>query len=265
MPVPSSDWEDPSWDWATFLEAATALTDKDNNQWGWQTKAGNFRAWWIWVTANGGTFFSEDGKECLLNSEAAVEAFQFLGDLINKYEVSPAVDVAAEMGSAELFESGVTAMETWWPALGRMRTNIKDFEWDVAPHPAGKVTKAGSGGGTGHTIAKASKELDSAWTFVTWMVSTPAVEEWTRIMGIVPPLASVAASDTFLQPGQPPEHINVFTDGAPYLQPDPRSTMFPQASSIANSELEYLWTGEKGAQEVADSMVDQINALLAEG
>ena len=265
VPFPSSDWEDPSWDWATFLAAATALTDKENNQWGWQTKAGNFRAWWIWVTANGGTFFNEDGTECLLNSPAAVDAFQFLGDLIHVHEVSPRVDVAAEMGSAELFESGVTAMETWWPAMGRMRTNIQDFEWDVAPHPQGDVTKAGSGGGTGHTIAKASKEIDAAWVFVTWVVSTPAVEKWTEIMGIVPPLKSVAESDVFLQPGQPPEHISVFTDGAPYLQPDPRHTLFPQARTIADSELEYMWTGEKNAEEVANSMVDKINKLLAEG
>jgi len=264
VPVPSSDWEDPSWDWDTFLEAAKALTDKDNNQWGWQTKPGNFRAGWIFVTANGGTFFNEDGTKCLLNEEPAVEAYQFLADLIHVHKVAPPVDVAQEMGQAELFQSGITAMETWWPAIGRMRTNIKDFEWDVAPHPAGAVTKSCSGGGTGHTLSKHAPHAEEGWEFMKFMITTAAVEKWTEIMGIVPPLESVAQTDTFLQPGKPPEHITVFTEGAAYLRPDPRHPKFPEANTILQAELDYVWTGERSAQEALDTAVQKIDAILAE-
>jgi multiple sugar transport system substrate-binding protein len=262
--VPPSDWEDPTWDWDSFLEKAQAVTDKDNNQWGWQTKPGNFRAGWLFVTANGGRMFNDDGTQCVLNEPAAVEAYQFLADLIHVHEVAPPVDVAQEMGAAELFQSGLTAMETWWPAIGRMRTNIQDFEWDVAPHPAGAETKTCTGGGTGHTLSKNAPNLDEGWAFMKFMVTTEAVELWTEIMGIVPPLKSVAASDTFLQPDQPPEHITVFTEGAPYLRPDPRHPNFPESNTILQSELDYLWTGERDAQEVLDSAVDKINELLAE-
>jgi len=94
------------------------------------------------------------------------------------------------------------------------------------------------------------------------MASTDGVERWTDIMGIVPPLQSVAASDVFLKPGEPPEHISVFTDGAPWLRPDPRHPTFAQASQIAVSELDRLWIGQASAQEVADSLVAQINDLL---
>ena len=71
--APPADWEDESWTWDAFLEKAVALTDKEAGIWGWQVKTG-FRAWWIWVTANGGDFFNEEGTECVLNSAAAVEA-----------------------------------------------------------------------------------------------------------------------------------------------------------------------------------------------
>jgi len=263
--VPSSDWEDASWNWDAFLELAKAVTDADNNRWGWQTKPGNFRAGWIWVTANGGTMFSDDGTKCLLNELAAVEAYQFLADLIHVHKVAPPVDVAQEIGAAELFEGGLTAMETWWPAIGRMRTNIQDWEWDVAPHPQGAVTKSCSGGGTGHTLAKKAPHLEEGWTFMKYMISTEAVEKWTDIMGIVPPLQSVADSDTFLRPGEPPEHISVFTDGAAYLKPDPRHPQYPEANTILQSELDYLWSGERQAQEVLDIAVQKINELLEEG
>jgi len=262
VPRPSSNWEDESWTWEAFLEAANALTDRDSNRWAFQIKTG-FRAWWIWVTANGGSFYNEDATACLLNQPEAVEAFQFLADLIHVHQVAPPIDVATEMGASQLFEAGVVAMDTFWPAMGRMRTNIGDkFVWDVAPHPAGKAGKSTAGGGSGQAISAFSEKKDAAWEFLKFMASTDGVERWTDIMGIVPPLQSVAASDVFLKPGEPPEHISVFTDGAPWLRPDPRHPTFAQASQIAVSELDRLWIGQASAQEVADSLVAQINDLL---
>ncbi len=260
--TPSPDWEDDSWNWEAFLEKAIAVTDKDNGIWGWQVKTG-FRAWWIWVTANGGEFFNEDGTECVLNSPEAVEAFQFLADLIHVHEVAPPLDVASELGSNELFQSGVTAMETWWPAIGRMRSNIADrFEWNVAPHPGGKAGKSTAGGGTGHTISAETQHPEEAWQFLKFLISTDCVSVWTDIMGIVPPLTSVAESDVFLKPGEPPADILVFTKGNDYLRPDPRHPQFSQARSIAQSQLERLWIGGVTAQEVADDIVAEVNRLL---
>jgi multiple sugar transport system substrate-binding protein len=262
VPRPSSDWEDESWNWDAFLEAATALTDKSNNRWGFQVKT-DFRASWIWITANGGSMFNEDGTACVLNEQPAVDALQFLADLIHVHEVAPPVDVASEMGAATLFEAGITAMETWWPAMGRMRESIGDkFVWDVAPHPAGDAGKSTAGGGSGQVISAFSQNKDAAWEFVKFMATTEAVEKWTEIMGIVPPLQSVAESDVYLQPGQPPEHISVFTEGAPYLYPDPRNAAFTQASQIMTTELDRLWIGQATAQEVTDRIVEQVNDLL---
>ncbi len=259
---PSSDWTDETWTWDAFLEKAKALTDAENNLYAFQVKSG-FRFWWVWVTANGGSFFNADGSACVLNAPEAVEALQFLADLIHVHKVAPTMDVASELGSATLFESGITAMETYFPAIGYMRSHIGDkFEWDVAPHPAGKAGKSCAGGGTGHMIAANAPHPEEAWQFLKYMISNTAVTKWTEVMGIVPPLQSVAESDVFLTPGQPPEHITVFTEGAPYLHPDPREPAFVQARTIAETELQRLWLGGVTAQEVADSIVDQVNRLL---
>lgn len=210
--------------------------------WGFQVKP-QFRQWWVWVTSNGGSFFSEDGSECVLNETPAVDALQFPSDLIHVYNVAPPLDVANEMGGGELFQSGVTAMETWWPAIGYMRTNIDDrFEWDVAPHPAGQAGKTTAGGGTGHVISAFTQHPEEAWTFLKFMISQDAVSRWTDIMGIVPPLMSVAESDAF-------------------LQPDPRHPQFVQASQIANSELERLWLGIASAQDVTDRICREVDRL----
>ncbi len=260
--VPPSDWADETWTWDAFLEKAIAVTNVDKNQYGFQVKAG-FRFWWVWITANGGNFFSDDGSACVLNSPESVEALQFLADLIHVHKVAPTMDVASELSSGSLFEAGVTAMEPYFPAIGYMRSHIGDkFDWDVAPHPAGKAGKSCAGGGTGTMIAANAPHPEEAWEFLKFMISHDAVEKWTEVMGIVPPLKSVADSDVFLTPGQPPEHIKVFTDGAPFLRPDPREPAFVQARTIAETELQRLWLGGVTAQEVADSVVDQVNRLL---
>ena len=260
---PISDWEDMTWNREAFLERALAIADPANNRWAFQVKPRNFRAWWVWVKANGGEFYNEDGTECVLNQPETVEALQFLADLIHIHGVAPTLDISAELGQNEMFEAGLLAMDTWWPAMGRMRSSIADkFVWDVAPHPAGDVGKAAAGGGTGHVIHRNAPNPEAAWEFLKFVISTPAVERWTEIMGIVPPLQSVAATDVYLQPGNPPEHINVFTEASPYLVIDPQHPTFVQARSITNAELDRLWIGEATAQEVCDSMVDQINRLL---
>ena len=176
VPRPSSDWEDESWNWDAFLEAALGLVDRENNKWAFQVKTW-FRAWWIWVTSNGGQFYNEDATACLLNEPVAVEAFQFLADLIHVHQVAPPLDVATEMGSSQLFEAGVIAMDTFWPAMGRMRNNIGDkFVWDVAPHPAGKAGKSTAGGGSGQVISAFSENKDAAWEFLKFM----AIDRWRR-------------------------------------------------------------------------------------
>lgn len=259
---PPTNIADPNWTWDTFLEKALAVTDAAKNQWGYQVNPG-FRPLWIWITANGGQFFNEDGTACVVNEEPAVEALQFLADLIHVHKVAPPLDLVAELGSAEMFQSGLTAMETWWPAIGRMRTNIGNkFEWDVTVHPAGSAGFSSAGGGTGHTISAFSEHPEEAWQFLKFVISPEAVTTWTDIMGIVPPLQSVAKTDVFLKPGEPPENINAFIDGNAYLRADPRHPQFVQARSIFQIELERLWLGGTSAQEVLDKVAKEVNRLL---
>ena len=43
----------------------------------------------MWVAANGGELFDKDLKTCTLNEPPAVEALQFLQDLVFRHRVMP--------------------------------------------------------------------------------------------------------------------------------------------------------------------------------
>jgi multiple sugar transport system substrate-binding protein len=266
LPEPSPDWEDDSWNWDALLTTAQKLTrDLDGDgridDWGFQVKT-DFRGWWVWVAANGGEVFKKDGKGLALDQKPAIDALQFLGDMIHKHKVSPTVELANAMGGYEMFLGGNVGMATFWPAIGRLRDEIKDFEWNVVPHPQGAVGRAAAGGGTGHFISASTKHPEEAWTLMKFLVSEECVYLWTKIMGVVPPLQSVAESDVFLIPGAPPANILVFTEAAPYLRPDPRHTQFAQVSSILGEELDYLWLNRKTAAEAVQGAVVRVQRIL---
>jgi len=69
----------------------------------------NYLIWQNIFLCNGGTMFSADFKKPLFDSEAGVDALQFLHDLIYRYGYSPANTLGNE--SMESFRRGTTAME----------------------------------------------------------------------------------------------------------------------------------------------------------
>ncbi|MEM3515776.1 MAG: ABC transporter substrate-binding protein [Saccharolobus sp.] len=264
LPLLSSDWNDSNWTWKRFLEYAQKLTVKDPTgkvkQWGFRVDT-SFRGWWVWVSSNGGELFSKDGKRTLIAESAAVGAFQFLQDLIYRYKVSPTVELASAMGGYDMFLGGNLGMTTYWPAIGYMRENIKSFEWDVSPHPF-RIRKACAGGGSGHCISSQTKHPEEAWTLMKWLISEECVRIWTEIMGIVPPLRSVANSPVFLKPNLPPKHIMVFVEGAKYLRPDPVHPKFKEVSQLLSQELDYIWLNKAPAKDALTEIAKKVDRLL---
>lgn len=259
-----SDWNDSSWTWERFLDYAQKLTVKDPSgratQWGFRVDT-SFRGWWVWVLTNGGEMFSEDGTRCLLAEPASVEAFQFLQDLIYKYEVAPTIELADTLGGYDMFLGGNLAMTTYWPAIGYMRENIEKFEWDVTFHPF-KARKACAGGGTGHFICAGTKYTEESWTLLKWLISEECVGMWTEIMGIVPPLKSVANSPAFLKPELPPKNIMIFIEGAEYLRRDPLHPKFKEVVQLISPDLDYIWLNESPAEDVLNDIVEKVDKVL---
>lgn len=262
--LPPSSWNDTSWTWKRFLEYAQKLTIRDSSgrvkQWGFRVDT-SFRGWWVWVSTNGGEMFSKDGKKCLLSQPAAVGAFQFLQDLIYKYKVAPTIELANTLGGYDMFLGGNLAMTTYWPAIGYMRENIKSFEWDVTFHPF-KIRKACAGGGTGHFISSSTKHPEEAWTLLKWLISEEYVKIWTDIMGIVPPLKSVANSSIFKKPNLPPKNIMIFVEGGKYLRRDPLHPKFKEVVQLISPDLDFIWLGKAPANKILSDIANKVDKVL---
>ncbi|HEX2036143.1 MAG TPA: hypothetical protein VHS99_18330, partial [Chloroflexota bacterium] len=78
------------------------------------------------LAANGGELLDKDNKTCLLNEPPAVEALQFLQDLVFRHRVMPDPPQYSQAGgNLNGFFNGRGAMSTLPPWLGQVRRDMR--------------------------------------------------------------------------------------------------------------------------------------------
>ena len=257
IPLPSSDWKKDDWTWEAFLDAARRLTKPDGSRFGFNTGK-SFRQWAVWVWSNGGEVIDENKLECTLDKPQAVEALQFMQDLIQKHRVWPEA-LPAGMN----FQSGGLGIDENAPAgMGNLRKGIADkFVFDVVMHPHGKGGKyVAAGGGAGWALHAQSKAPDAAWALLKHVTSSEEQTQLCTMGGTIGSRRSVMTNQCFKQ--TPPAHVQMFIDGTDYLHVDTRVAGWDDVETVFNDELKNLYSGQRPAQQVAADIKRQVDPIL---
>ena len=132
VPLPADDWT-----WDDFLSAAKALTvDKDNDGtvdvWG-MSLYGRYAHVEPWVFRNGGRYLNADETALELNKEA-VNALQFLTDLVNVEGVAPQPQEMEGVRQQDIMALGMAAMwvDGSWNIANVRKIAGDDFRWGIA-------------------------------------------------------------------------------------------------------------------------------------
>ena len=273
LKLPPTDWEDKTWTFQAFLEAAQKLTKKSGNrteQYGFVLNRG-LRPWSSWVYNNGGALVTKDdkgvAKAIALTEPAAVEALQFMQDLIYKHAVAPSPDVEKESGVAQLFSTGRVGMIMTNPSDVNLYRSVTAFKWDVAPLPLGKASRRGTGGGgTGWAIAAPSKLPDVAWEFLKSIASPQAELDEVAVGATTPARTAIATGKEFLDPNKPPANAKSFAQAQEYVVRDPVHARWPEVlQRVVNPTLDQLWSNAKNAADVAKAIKDAADPIFAQG
>ncbi|RAP74518.1 ABC transporter substrate-binding protein [Paenibacillus montanisoli] len=259
VPYPSAD---TPMTFDQLLETAQKLTVKEGDK---VTQYGMGPIWWEgFVLGNGGTFLSDDKKEFLLNSKEAADALQFAVDLAHKHKVVPDSRALQAMNDGQMFETGKLAMIIQGRWMVPTYRKLK-FDWDVAPLPAnGKW--AGWSGSVGLGISKKTKHQEAAYKLVEFLGGPEGQKEQSLMGFAIPSFKSMANTDVFLQPGQKPEHAEVFIKAAESEIPGPWTNL-PNAKwwDMLNQNLGPMWEAKKPAQDVLNELKPKIDAAIKEG
>jgi multiple sugar transport system substrate-binding protein len=255
VPLPEAGWT-----WDDMTAAAAAL--RDGEQYGLGVEASIVRlAPFVW--SNGGDIVDDPTRPTRLTldtplSLAALERFLALGTdgLIPTAEESAAEDDEAR------FANGRLAMYLNSRRVTPQFRLIEDFEWDVAPLPV-LDAPAGVLHSDAYCMTAGSEHHDAAFSFVEYALGPDGAPVIARTGRTVPSLRSVAESEAFLDPSQPPESAEVFLETIPAIRALPTISTWPEIESAANEILEAARADGTPAEEVARRLDEATRDLFA--
>ena len=258
---------DGSWRWNEFLEAARALTLRDARgrvaQFGVVLENNKY---FNFIHQNGADMFDDplNPTRFTLDDSRAIEALQFMGDLINKHQVAPSFAQMLQLGnSTDLFLSGRVAMAMTNAA--RIPTfQEASFRWDVAPLPAGPTgIRANTMGGAGYVISANTKYPDAAWTFLKFLAGEEGQAIFASTGVAVPAYRSEKTRQAFVN-ALPDGLGQVFLDETEYGKLPPMFDGWVELNStVVSPALDLLFIGEATAEEVVRGMKDAVEEFLA--
>lgn len=260
-------YPDGNWTWKEFLEAAQKLTVRDARgrvlQYGVVLESNKY---FNFIHQNGADIFDDNMNptKFTMDDPKAIEAMQFMADLINKYEVAPSFAQMLQLGnSTELFQTGRVAMAMTNAA--RIPTfQQADFRWGVAPLPAGPDgIRANSMSGAGYVISANTKHPEEAWTFLQFLAGEEGQTIFASTGVAVPAYRSEKTHSAFIN-ALPEGFGEVFLEDTEYGKIPPLFDGWVELNStVVTPALDLLFIGEATAEEVILGMKAEVEEFLA--
>jgi len=242
----------------TFEDALQKCTDAGYDQGVWSNHA--FSAGLTWVSLfyqAGGEWTNEDFTEATFNSDAGVQASEYMLSIIDKGVQPQNVDPDAELTNLESLSSCFATTGIWQTT--RLQASLGDA-FGMTPFPQifdGPGNWAGS-----HTLALRADltgdELQGASYFIDWL--TGHTVDWAA-GGQLPARADVRASEEFAALADIPDVLPAI-DAARFPPPIPGSgDMFFGPGGVWEKVAEMITSGAD-PQESLDAAAEQYTEIL---
>lgn len=262
-------YPDDSWDWNSLFEAAKKLTNRTSKpaEFGYQVPG--YLNWnlcfFIWQS--GGNIAPKGERRAtviLLDQPEALEAMEFVHDMVWKYKVAP---TPAEMGDLYAWDSflfGKVAMQL--NGVGDLKFNWEgaDFEWDIARLPKGPVTRANNGGLDSVFVYQGTKHPEEAIKFLEFYASAEIQEMFIREESVIPARQSVLPKWAEISEFADRLNLKSIVADAPYMRDYPVFTDDAKVNELLNPMIDQIFGLNKvSVREGIIEVVKKINAALA--
>jgi multiple sugar transport system substrate-binding protein len=261
----------PAWTWNDYLDAARRLTKKDGAQIlqaGIGTvPSGNQLLPWLW--SNGADVFSPDFKQVRVAERAAVEAVQFVADLVQRHGVTTA-SPGASLGQDPTREGKVAMWRANRGFFGSMAT-VTAFKFNVVPLARSPQSGASITVTTpGHIgIARANKQPEAAWTWLKFLTSADALIIRSELAGGCPSRKSATQHPSYRDYTIPALESAAANKTFADVLADPRTARFVPSYVRMNDALAILsrhagaaFRGEQAAPTALDAARRELEELL---
>ncbi|MBE3575498.1 MAG: ABC transporter substrate-binding protein [Firmicutes bacterium] len=210
---------------------------------------------------NGGAMLNADGTKAVFNSPQAVEALQFLVDLIYKYHVSPAN--VTEDGSIAAFRQGKEAFV--FNGVWRYEDfkGQQGLDFGVAPFPRLGTREDAAWGGSSYLALPRQRSVDAArqkaaLAFVNWMTEPAQDLYWTGAGSL--PTQPVVAKDASFE-GKPMKPVFA---GLQYVHPFSGFPWVAQVRAALDEAVGNALLKKETPKSALDAGVSEANKQIAD-
>lgn len=212
------------------------------------------------VRACGGYIFKyQDGAydttDIGLANDGAVEAYEFINDLCNKYNLITA-DVTADIARSN-FQNGKCAYYIGGPwDIDGFTSAGTPFAISEMPtfHGQPFVTPVGT---QVSFVSNSSSNQEPAWDFIRYLIENGALDMYKAGDRIPAKL-----SDQMLDEIQGSEYAQAFITQINNGEPMPTVSEMGQLWSIHTNNIRSMWSGEQTAGQAAENMVTQLKEAI---
>ena len=193
LSYPTELYRRDAWTWDAFRDMARKLTRKSPDG-RYEVKGASIHLPRTWVFSNGGAEFDDVKRptRSLYDSELSLQAIQFLHSLMWEDDAAAIFNaLSAQIGASDTagFAQGKLGMATRWisvvPDFCRVASNVGMVPYPKGPSPQGHYTT--DLGAMGTAISKQTRDLESAWRFVSYMTGPTAATLIAKQPGRTPP------------------------------------------------------------------------------
>jgi multiple sugar transport system substrate-binding protein len=249
--------------WDEIISVSKKINAPDKGQFAFGIQGNKVETdvyFYYFLWANGGEILSEDGKKAAFNSEAGVQALQFMCDLVSKHKVTEPNPTAYDReGLQEQFKSGKLAMMItgpwFWGMLDKQTPNLK---YGLAPIPASKkqVTMAVT---DDIILMKGSKNKQAAWKFVEYFYQPALRQEWAQTFGMLPELKAVAESDFIKKSPQWSKFMELLPTGK-FVPLHPKWT---GVEDEVRTGIQEALMGKKSPKQALDEAAQRVDKVIS--
>lgn len=212
------------------------------------------------VRACGGYIFNyQDGAydttDIGLSNDGAIQAYQFIDDLCNKYNLITA-DVTADIARSN-FQNGKCAYYIGGPwdidgfesaGVSFGITEMPTFNGENFVTPVGTQVSF---------VSNSSEKQDAAWQFIKYLIDNGAVDMYEAGDRIPAKL-----SDQNIDAIQDNEYTQAFIAQINNGEPMPTVSEMGQLWTIHTNNIRSMWSGEQTPEEAAKNMVAQLEEAI---
>jgi multiple sugar transport system substrate-binding protein len=226
--------------------------------------------WYPFLWQSGGDILTEDFSQAAFNSEAGVQALQFLSDLINVHEVTPP-DILT-ISNSDLTTAIDQGRYVYAIRVGP-GANADRFQGDPElfqelrgvghlPIPAGGEQATGSGGWL-LGITRDSEHPDLAWEYITLVTDPDNAAPFWKANGMVPTRTSALSNIEEYEASFP--YFELVAEAVQFTHFRPAIPEYPELSTHIVQAIQRTLAQEATAQEALDEAAAAVNELLSGG